>query len=371
MTHAEQREKLLESTGTLLATLGQSPLESDILQTSIQALADLMQVKYGAIRLLDEHGQLSQFVHTGADDEDATAGRHALHKHDFLGMPSHHDSSPRMREMAGDPQHPHDSQRTSLLAVTITHQDKLYGRIYLRDKLNQQAFNTEDESLAYSFAKVLALILDNAHKLETLTQAHGELSHTANHDALTQLPNRTLLCDRIGQVLCHALRYQSQVAIMFCDLDGFKAINDSLGHDVGDAVLKTVGERLLNSVRGNDTVARIGGDEFVFVLPEIESIEQIGLVAHKILHALTQQLHVDGHAIQLSGSIGIAIYPFDGETSGQLIKNADAAMYWAKESGKNCYKYYTGACSTGNVAQPGLFEPVSYGEACPAPYPAN
>jgi diguanylate cyclase (GGDEF)-like protein len=372
MTHAEQRERFLEATMALLATLGQSPLESDILQPSIQALADLMQVKYGAIGLLDEHGQLSQFVHTGINRKDAAGVPHPHQAHGFLGMVVHHDSAPSLGETADDPHSQRvlqqNPQRTSLLAVPISHQGKLYGRIYLSDKIDQQAFSNDDESLAFGFAKVLSLILDNARKFGALTQAHGELSHSAHHDALTNLPNRALLCDRIGQVLCHAIRNQSQAAVLFCDLDGFKAINDSLGHHAGDAVLKTIGERLLNSVRSNDTVARIGGDEFVFVLPEIESVEQVGLVAQKILQALRQHVLIDGHSIQLSGSLGISIYPYDGVTSEQLIKNADTAMYWAKESGKNHYMYYTEFRTVRNANRPGSFDPTGYEGSGPAPH---
>lgn len=350
----------------LLATLGQSPLESNILQTSIRALADLMQVKYGALSLLDEHGELSQFVHTGINRDDAAGNPYPHRARAIPGMDIDHDNAPDLCETAAQPH----SQRTSLLAVTIAHHGKLYGRIFLSDRIDRQPFSEEDENLAFGFAKVLALILDHARKFGALTQAHGELSHSAHHDALTNLPNRALLSDRIGQELCHAIRNQTLVAVLFCDLDGFKAINDSLGHQTGDAVLKTIGERLLGSVRGDDTVARIGGDEFVFVLPEIESVEQVGLVAQKILHALRQHVHIEGHAIQLSASIGIAIYPFDGETSEQLIKNADAAMYRAKDSGKNHYVYYTEVRPAGSANRSGVFDLTAYGESGPFPHPA-
>lgn len=366
MTHAEQRERLLDATMSLLATLGQSPLESDILQTSIQALTDLLQVKYGAISLLDEQGQLSQFVHTGINRPDVADIPHPHQAQGFLGMVVHHDSITNLSDTADDPHSQRVPQKTSLLAVPISHQDKLYGRIYLCDKIDQQAFSNDDENLAFGFAKVFSLILDHARRFGALTQAHGELSHSAHHDALTNLPNRALLCDRIGQALCHAIRNQTQAAVLFCDLDGFKAINDSMGHHAGDAVLKTIGDRLLNSVRSNDTVARIGGDEFVFVLPEIESVEQAGLVAQKILQALRQHVLIDGHAVRLSGSLGIAIYPLDGETSEQLIRNADTAMYWAKESGKNHYMYYTEFRTAKNANQSGSFDPTGNEGAGPA-----
>ena len=313
--------------------------------------------------------QPPQLLHRGLNREAAAGIPYPHQALVFPGMDIDHGSTRNLCETADDtrsqrvPQQ--NSQRTSLLAVTIAHHGKLYGRIYLSDRIDQQAFSEEDENLAFGFAKVLALILDHARKFGALTQAHGELSHSAHHDALTNLPNRALLGDRIGQELCHAIRNQTLVAVLFCDLDGFKAINDSLGHQAGDAVLRTMGERLQSSVRSNDTVARIGGDEFVFVLPEIESVDQVGFVAQKILHALRQPMQIDGHAIQLSGSIGIAIYPFDGVTSEQLMKNADAAMYRAKDSGKNHHEYYTearhekGANRSGSVGLP------AYGESGP------
>jgi GGDEF domain-containing protein len=237
MTHAEQRDRFLEATMAQLATLGQSPVESEILQTSIRALADLLQVRYGAISLLDEHGELCQFVHTGINRDDVADIPHPHQAHGFLGMVSHHDTALKLGETADAPRSQQSSQKTSLLAVTIAHQGKLYGRIYLSDRLDQQAFSEEDENLSFGFAKVLALILDHARKFGALTQSHGELSHSAHHDALTNLPNRALLRDRIGQVLCHAIRNQTLVAVLFCDLDGFKTINDSLGHQAGDASL--------------------------------------------------------------------------------------------------------------------------------------
>jgi len=161
------------------------------------------------------------------------------------------------------------------------------------------------------------------------------------HNPLTNLPNRALLGDRIGQALSHANRSQTRAAILYCDLDGFKGINDSFGHHAGDLVLKTVGERFVSCIRGNDTVARVGGDEFVFVLPELESLEHAGIVAEKILDAISRSIRVEKREFVLSGSIGIAIYPLDGDNPERLIRSADAAMYQAKERGKNNYKFFT------------------------------
>jgi diguanylate cyclase (GGDEF)-like protein len=188
--------------------------------------------------------------------------------------------------------------------------------------------------------------VETGRELAALKQQQHQLVHSAFHDPLTGLPNRTLLCDRIGQVLNQADRNRHESALLFCDLDGFKFINDNMGHAAGDKVLQTVSERLLQCVRSEDTVARIGGDEFVVVLAHIESADHTRVVAQKILDALALELCVEGAEIALSGSVGIAVYPFDGESAERLIRNADAAMYRAKEGGKNHFRFYTEPATT-------------------------
>lgn len=166
--------------------------------------------------------------------------------------------------------------------------------------------------------------------------------HLAHHDALTDLPNRTLLTDRLNQALAHVRREKTILALMFLDLDRFKPVNDLLGHDVGDLLLKEVAERLLSCVkRESDTVSRIGGDEFVVLLAGIESEGDAQLVAQNILTTLYQPFNIHHHRINISGSIGIAIYPKQSIDAISLMKNADNAMYQAKKSGRNCFTFYS------------------------------
>ena len=162
----------------------------------------------------------------------------------------------------------------------------------------------------------------------------------AHHDVLTGLPNRMLLQDRLGQTIELARRQGRQLAVMFMDLDRFKDINDSLGHTVGDQLLQSVAQRLLGCVRHSDTISRQGGDEFVLLLSNIERAEDAGLSAQKMLAALALPHHIDGHDLHISVSIGISIYPDDGQDAETLIKNADTAMYYAKENGRNNYKFF-------------------------------
>src|ERR1700730_1500773 len=167
-----------------------------------------------------------------------------------------------------------------------------------------------------------------------------EMSHLAQHDILTDLPNRLLLKDRITQAIVAARRNNTKVAVLFLDLDGFKDINDSLGHAVGDEVLQSVAKRLVSCVRSSDTVSRQGGDEFVVLLSEIKQSSDAGIAARKILTAVTASHKFDQHVVQLMTSIGLSTYPEDGQDTEILLKNADTAMYQAKKSGHNNYQFF-------------------------------
>jgi len=172
-------------------------------------------------------------------------------------------------------------------------------------------------------------------------KVEDQIRHMAHHDPLTELPNRVLLHDRIGQAIAQARRDGSIAAILFIDLDRFKNVNDSLGHQVGDGLLRTVAERLVACVRGTDTVARMGGDEFVVVLTDLKRAEDAGLIAQKILGALPRPINIEGHELRVTPSVGICLYPHDGEDVETLMRNADAAMYHAKQTGRNNFQFFT------------------------------
>ncbi|MDF9409476.1 MAG: Cyclic di-GMP phosphodiesterase Gmr [Pelotomaculum sp. PtaB.Bin013] len=169
------------------------------------------------------------------------------------------------------------------------------------------------------------------------------IRHQAFHDALTGLPNRMLFKDRLTLEIAHAKRNKQMLAVLFLDLDRFKLVNDTLGHGLGDQLLKIIARRLVGYVREDDTVARLGGDEFTVLLPEILQVENAAKVARKILRAVREPVRIDVHELYISTSIGIALYPSDGEDAESLLKNADTAMYRAKENGKNNYQLYTPA----------------------------
>jgi diguanylate cyclase (GGDEF)-like protein/PAS domain S-box-containing protein len=167
-----------------------------------------------------------------------------------------------------------------------------------------------------------------------------KMAHLAQHDFLTGLPNRMLLTERLSQAIGMANRNSTKVALLFIDLDFFKHINDSLGHAVGDELLKAVAERLVKSVRATDTVCRQGGDEFVILLGEIDRAQDAALTVEKLFSTFSEPLHIGVHELQVSLSIGVAIYPGDGEGAEELMQNADAAMYYAKSLGRNNCQFF-------------------------------
>ena len=183
-------------------------------------------------------------------------------------------------------------------------------------------------------------ITDRKRREDALEQKNAELTHQAYHDALTGLPNRQMFYQSLHSSLEKASSNQVLIALLFLDLDGFKLINDTLGHNMGDLLLKTVASRLKKCLRGSDIISRLGGDEFTVILPAIPSREEAAKVAEKICDAIAQPFILEEHTVYVTTSIGISLYPIDDRDPEILVKNADAAMYRAKELGKNQYQFF-------------------------------
>ncbi|MDP2144739.1 MAG: diguanylate cyclase [Gallionella sp.] len=195
-------------------------------------------------------------------------------------------------------------------------------------------------SKPFELADVLARVhnmLEVRLLYSELVEANKVLASLALHDALTGLPNRRLLMDRFSSAIAHAHRSRGLMAVIYLDLDGFKQVNDTLGHDAGDALLKMVAERMSASVRQEDTVARMGGDEFVILLWELSHAEGADKPASKVMHAVSQPYDIQGHSVNITISAGIGIYPTHGKEAKSLLKCADLALHEAKRKGKNGY----------------------------------
>lgn len=206
------------------------------------------------------------------------------------------------------------------------------GEVY-PEWLNISMIRDDDSGKVTHYLAIFSDI--SAHK-----RNEQRLAYLAHYDNLTGLPNRTLFREKVDRALLHARQYQTKIAVLFLDLDRFKYINDTWGHAIGDLLLQDVANRLVECVRKQDTIARLGGDEFTAVLENISGTQEVIEVAQRILDAFRPQFYLHGHETFITTSIGISLYPNDGNDADTLLKNADAAMYRAKEGGKNDYQFF-------------------------------
>jgi diguanylate cyclase (GGDEF)-like protein/PAS domain S-box-containing protein len=226
------------------------------------------------------------------------------------------------------------------LRETLKRETRQIGEIRIRRKdgsvlsVQLQSIAAEGPEGNATFCRTAAIDITDRKQMEE------EIRHQAHHDMLTNLPNRQLFMKILSIELAQAQRGKKRFAVLFLDLDRFKEINDTLGHDIGDKLLKEVAERLRRSVRASDTVSRRGGDEFDLLLTEIPRADDIITIAQKIVDSISKPYGISGHEFNMSTSMGISIYPEDGETMEALFKNADIAMYSAKEQGGNSYRFY-------------------------------
>jgi len=210
---------------------------------------------------------------------------------------------------------------------------KLYDANHLLEQRVQEEIN---KRITY-YKKSNAALEASAEKLERQKNAYKELAH---YDILTKLPNRVFLNDRLKHAIAKAKRNDSKLVIFFLDLDNFKQINDSLGHYIGDEVLKIISNRLQSNIRESDTLARLGGDEFTVLLEDLSDTDKVGEIAYTLIESLSGVMHLENHELYVTGSIGISIYPDDGLDSDTLLKHADSAMYSAKNEGNNIFHFY-------------------------------
>lgn len=236
-----------------------------------------------------------------------------------------------------------------MLAKAIDPADHSKGTIYITEDITERRSAQEallrarDELEQRVQERTSELALANAHlqaEIQERKLAEQQIRYLANHDALTSLPNRRLLEDRMTQAMEMARRNGNQIAVLFLDLDHFKPVNDRYGHRVGDLLLQAVAARLRSLLRAVDTISRVGGDEFVIVLPEMQSTTAACETAQRVLSAMAQPYVIEGHSMTVTPSIGISLYSTDGADAETLLTAADAAMYYAKEMGRGNFQLF-------------------------------
>ncbi len=226
---------------------------------------------------------------------------------------------------------------------------KLHDEIIQKELAQTELINQQqalEQTVAQRTRELSEINATLVNEINERLRIEASFKHQAHHDALTSLPNRLLLDARLNHAIERAKRGNLQVAVMFLDLDHFKTINDSLGHDVGDKLLVSVSKRLLNCIREDDTVARLGGDEFIIIIEQVHDISDLDTLLKKIMKVTAETIVIDDHELSTSASIGISVYPDDGINAEQLMRNADAAMYHVKENGRHKYHFYTRELTT-------------------------
>ena len=249
---------------------------------------------------------------------------------------------PRTREFRESYLEPHDIH--SILDLPIVQGDDLSGIICHEKTGAARSWGLNEEEFASSVVHAISLSLEikKRQRVQEKLRAQEEIfRHHAHHDMLTNLPNRTLFHDRLKQAIKQARRHGSKIGVLFLDLDHFKSINDSMGHEVGDELLIEVARRLKGQIRQTDTLARLGGDEFVIVLDGIDDNDVVVAITQNLLQSMETPIELSEQSFYVTISAGVAIYPDDGETPENLLKHADTAMYQAKDDGRNTYQFYT------------------------------
>ncbi len=230
-------------------------------------------------------------------------------------------------------------------SVSVHHKDILEDGSERIFEVESSPLWNSDGTL-HGILEVIRNITDDLNVEAQLREHRERLYHLVHHDALTNLPNRLLLQDRLSRMMMKAKRHKTYVAVLFLDLDRFKKINETLGHDVGDKLLLEVAKRLENCVRKSDSVARLGGDEFAVLLDDLRDVKFVAVVARKILQALSKPIIIQEYELYATSSIGISLFPDDSEDVDGLLRCADTALYRAKDAGKNNYQYYTADMNT-------------------------
>lgn len=339
-----------------LAALGATGLldtsEDEAFDSLARTARNITGTSIATISLID-HSRQWFLSHLGLAERETSRSvafcAHAILKTELMEVPDalederFHDNplvkgDPHLRYYAGVPLVLHSGETLGTLCVLDTIPRRL-------DAMQRDALTTLARS-AVGEIELRRRVRDLEHEIERRHAAEARIMHLATRDPLTGLPNRTVLRDRLEHEVHQAARRGGTVTAMFIDLDRFKLINDTLGHDVGDQYLMVVAQRLSRTLREADTVARLGGDEFAAILPDMHSDAEALLVAHKLLRALAEPFTIGQHRLRIDASIGIACYPHEGDSAEVLLRHADLAMYQSKQGGGNRATHFTAQLET-------------------------
>jgi len=232
-------------------------------------------------------------------------------------------------------------QCKSILVMPLLNQNKLIGILYLENRLTEAAFTAQRLEVLTLLSSQITISIENSLLYNNLEKQKDILDYKAHYDELTGLPNRELFLDRLSQSIKIAQRTKKIIAVLFIDLDRFKEINDSFDHQFGDLVLKKISQRLQKCMRKTDTLSRLGGDEFTVIIDALHDNNEVVDIIQHMIEKMNKPIHIDNHQLYSTFSIGISLYPDDGKKADVLLKNADAAMYKAKDNGRNTYCFYT------------------------------
>ena len=349
ITERKLADALRDGQAKILEMIAMSAPLGDVLAHLILLVESQLKGFAGAVLLLDETGiRLRPGAAPSLPDSYAKAidGAHIGPKAGSIGAAAYRREAVVVVDVMSDPLSEgyrdlmaECGLRSAWSTPILTHQGAVVGIFAMYAKEPRQPTDAEI-GLINVATRIAGIAIER--KL-----AEERIHFMANHDALTGLPNRALLNDRLSQAILHAQRDDRWVTVLFVDLDNFKFINDSLGHNAGDELLRTIAKRMVDRVRATDTVVRLGGDEFVIVLTDQpKSAGSISLIVEKIQLAIAEPVHLEGHDLRVTSSLGVATYPDDGDNATTLLANADAAMYRAKEVGRDNFQFYTAELNT-------------------------
>ena len=343
-------ERMRRQSDSLLELARESSIAAGDISGALRAItekaAKAMRCRRISVWFLDDTAAVLRCMHVLTDEKHDTAPRYRFEENQckLLFDAMRQTRTYTINDVANDARaaaimasYLKPNHITALLGAPFRQGVRVRGIILHEYTDGEREWTRDEASFASSLADFVALAI-TAYDRHT---AESKLRELANYDRLTGLPNRSLFMDRLAQVLAKARRTKQRVALLFIDVDRFKGINDSLGHQQGDSVLRTVGKRLSNSLRSPDSVARLGGDEFTVILDECENVEDITNVCDRILQTVMEPILLGQTEATLSCSIGISLFPTDGKDVEALLQNADSAMYKAKEHGRNNYQFFT------------------------------